>query len=378
MFVDEARVRVAAGRGGDGCISFRREKFVPKGGPDGGDGGDGGNVLLLVDDSMRTLLHLRHRPLFKAGRGQPGEGKQRFGKRGEDCVITLPPGTTVRDAESGALIAEMGAPGESLLIARGGKGGKGNERFKSATRRTPRIATKGKDGEARELALELRLLADVGLVGLPNAGKSTLLARVSNARPRIGDYPFTTLEPNLGIVAIGDYDSLVMADIPGLVEGAHKGRGLGIRFLKHVEKTRVLLFLIDCMSDTPEEDLRILRREITKFSSSLGRRPHIVAFSKTDLREAGWEAPSIPGGETLSFSAHTGDGVDTLLKRLRELLLKTTTSERQVVAEREGTDDSEVPFAVRIDRGDDLGSHPWPQKWHAYRSDEGGDSTSDG
>ncbi|MDM7915181.1 MAG: GTPase ObgE, partial [Candidatus Eisenbacteria bacterium] len=269
MFVDEARIRVLAGRGGDGCVSFRREKFVPRGGPDGGDGGKGGDVLLLVDPDLRTLLHLRHQTSFAAERGADGGRKQCFGRNGADVLIRVPAGTIVKDAKTGAWIADLVEPGASIAVARGGKGGKGNVHFKSARRRTPRIATPGEEGTERELILELRLPADVGLVGLPNVGKSTLLARVSNARPRIGDYPFTTLQPNLGIVAVGESFSFVMADIPGLVAGAHEGRGLGIRFLKHIERTRLLLFLIDALSRDRERDLRMLRAELHSFSPEL-------------------------------------------------------------------------------------------------------------
>jgi GTP-binding protein len=378
MFVDEARVRVVAGSGGDGCISFRREKFVPKGGPDGGDGGDGGDVILQVDPGLRTLLHLRHAKLFKAGHGRPGQGKERTGRRGADCSLRLPPGTIVRDAASGAWIADLTAPGENLVVAHGGKGGKGNTRFKSSTRRAPRIATDGKEGESRELAIELRLLADIGLVGLPNVGKSTLLARLSNARPRIGDYPFTTLAPNLGIVAIGEDYSFVMADIPGLVEGAHKGRGLGIRFLKHVERTRVLLFMIDSMSEDPEADLTVLHNEIAKFSPALARRPRLVGFSKADLRPTRWRPPKVARQTALAFSAHTGRGVAGLLRRLRGLLEELgdgdQLDERASTAERA----ADRPFADRIDRQEDLGAYPWPRRAHAAPADTNGETAADG
>jgi GTP-binding protein len=268
----------------------------------------------------------------------------------------------VRDAETGAWIADLVAAGDSLIIARGGKGGKGNEHFKSSTRRTPRVATRGKEGQSLELLLELRLLADVGLVGLPNVGKSTLLARVSNARPRIGAYPFTTLAPNLGIVPIGESFSLVMADIPGLVEGAHEGRGLGIRFLKHVERTRILLFLLDCMSEAPEVDLRTLRREIARFSPSLSRRPALVAFSKADLRGSDWEAPEVAGAIPPSFSSHTGQGIDSLLGCLRTLLEQSGAQETRSGPDVEEAADSWTPFAIRVDQGEDLGPRPWPRR----------------
>jgi GTPase len=363
MFVDEAKIRVASGKGGNGCVSFRREKYVPKGGPDGGDGGDGGDVILLVDPDLRTLLHLRHQTLFEAQRGDPGRGKQCSGRRGSDCLIRLPVGTIVRDAQTGEWIGDLTVPGATFRVAKGGKGGKGNTRFKSSTRRVPRIATPGGEGESRPLALELKLFADVGLVGLPNVGKSTLLARVSNARPKIGDYEFTTLEPNLGIVAVGRFFSFVMADIPGLVKGAHAGKGLGIRFLKHLERTRVLLFLIDSLSPSPEDDLQILRHEVESFSPALARRPFLVAYSRSDLRGGGWR-PVVSGElAPLAFSAHTGDGVADLLDRLRERLLAEPIEPEAPEVTGEASE-SLLPFGERLDRGDDLGIFPWPRRWY--------------
>jgi GTP-binding protein len=376
MFVDEARLRVVAGKGGDGCVSFRREKFVPKGGPDGGDGGDGGDVVLVVEEGKRTLLHLRHERLFTAEPGKHGEGKQCTGRRGADRVIPLPMGTVVKDAETGAWIADLMEPGARFLVARGGRGGKGNARFKSATRRTPRIATPGGEGETRELALELKLLADVGLVGLPNVGKSTLLSRVSNARPKIGDYPFTTLEPNLGIVGVGQDFSFVMADIPGLVEGAHAGRGLGARFLRHVERTRTLLFVIDSLSETPVQDLSVLRAEISRFSRDLARRPQLVAVSRIDLHGPGWSPPPLEDEAPIAFSAHTGEGVESLLVRLREILQTRVSGPPGIIeaygemdgeagerpAETSGPERGKDPFAWRVDAEEDLGATPWPTR----------------
>ncbi|MBM3285830.1 MAG: GTPase ObgE [Candidatus Eisenbacteria bacterium] len=371
MFVDEARIRVVAGGGGDGCVSFRREKFVPRGGPDGGDGGDGGDVVLIVDPDMRTLLHLRHRPLHEAGRGMNGSGKQCSGRRGGDYLIRLPAGTVVRDAETGALVADLVVAGDSFLVARGGKGGKGNVHFKSSTRRSPRFATPGGEGEARDLLLELRLLADVGIVGLPNVGKSTLLSRVSNARPKIGDYAFTTLEPNLGIVPGGEFYAFVMADIPGLVEGAHKGRGLGARFLKHIERTRVLLFLLDSISEDPEKDLQILRREIESWSGALCRRPWLVAFSRADLRGDSWSPPRVAGQEALAFSAHSGRGIQNLLRALREFLDRCEEPRVPEAAPESQSDPSGTrSFAERIDRGEALGDSPWPRQWLVLRSED--------
>jgi GTPase len=362
MFVDEAQVRVAAGNGGKGCISFRREKFVPKGGPDGGDGGDGGDVRLLVDGGLRTLLHLRHTPRFAAGNGGHGLGKQCSGRRGADCLIRVPPGTIIKDEETGAWIADLVEVGDSIRIALGGKGGKGNVHFKSATRRSPRIATPGGEGEVKRLVLELQLLADVGLVGLPNVGKSTLLARLSNARPKIGNFPFTTLQPSLGIVAVGESDSLVMADIPGLVEGAHEGRGLGVQFLRHIERTRLLLFLIDSLSVDPVADFRLLLAELASFSAPLARRPRVVAYSRGDLKGPGWAPTPIEGEETLVISSQSGQGIPELLGRLRDGVVAVpadpSASRGAVVTTR-----ADLPFAWRVERGMELGTSPWPERW---------------
>jgi GTPase len=363
MFVDEARVRVIAGTGGKGCVSFRREKFVPRGGPDGGDGGDGGDIRILVDGGLRTLLHLRHTPTFAAQHGRHGLGKQCSGRRGSDCLVRVPPGTIIKDSRTGAWVADLVEVGDSILVARGGKGGKGNVHFKSATRRSPRISTPGGIGEEKELLLELQLLADVGLVGLPNVGKSTLLARLSNARPKIGNFPFTTLQPSLGIVAIGATDSLVMADIPGLVEGAHQGRGLGVQFLRHIERTRLLLFLVDSLSEDPDADFRLLLAELAAFSAPLARRPRIVAFSRGDLREPGWIPPVIDGEETLVISSQSGLGIQGLLHRLRDAVWAVPEEAASTERTIDAIAHDDLPFAWRVDRGLDLGKHPWPQRW---------------
>ncbi len=367
MFVDETRIRVVAGKGGDGCVSFRREKFVPRGGPNGGDGGAGGDVVLVVDPGLRTLSHLRHVGTVAAGRGENGMGKLCSGRGGAGRTIGVPIGTIVRDARTGAWITDLVAIGDSFRIARGGRGGKGNHHFKSSTRRTPRIATPGEEGEQREIRLELRLLADVGLVGLPNVGKSTLLARVSNARPRIGDYPFTTLEPNLGIVEVGPYWSFVMADIPGLVEGAHEGKGLGARFLRHVERTRILLFLLDSLSEHPAEDLATLRGEISSFSASLAARPSLVAFSRHDLRGADWVPPLIEGHAPIVFSAHSGEGLEALLQEIKRILQSAVEEPIEPDSltpsrAKDGTSGPLDAFASRVARGDDLGPRPWPTR----------------
>ncbi len=349
MFIDEAVIRVKAGDGGNGAVSFRREKFVPKGGPDGGDGGDGGHVILVVDPNMRTLLRFRHQHTFRAGTGNHGAGSLKTGHRGGDCVIPVPTGTMVRIHPGDRLVADLVRPGDSVRIARGGRGGKGNARFKSATRRTPRIATDGVPGEEHELRLTLKLLADVGLVGLPNVGKSTLLRRVSNAEPKVGDYEFTTLRPSLGIVSLGEFESFVMADLPGLVEGASKGKGLGLRFLKHIERTRLLLFLIDSSSGDPAGDLATLLYELESFSPALVRRPRLMVYSRSDL-VAARDLPDLgptsePGGTAaaLRISAATGEGVPELLQRVSVELARIEESEAEWVVSEEPAGDEPGP-----------------------------------
>jgi GTP-binding protein len=286
-FVDEARIRVAAGNGGRGCVSFRREKFVPFGGPDGGDGGDGGSVTLRSRDGINTLADFRIVRTFRAENGQPGGGKDCTGRGGTDTLIEVPVGTVVRDSETGEQLGDLARPGIDLLVARGGKGGWGNQRFKSSKNRSPRQYGPGLPGESRELELELKVIADVGLLGLPNAGKSTLISAVSAARPKVADYPFTTLYPNLGVVACGNQRSFVMADIPGLIEGAADGAGLGIRFLKHLQRTRVLLHLVDiCPVDPdadPVRDARSIVGELGKFSEDLLAKPRWLVLNKSDL-----------------------------------------------------------------------------------------------
>jgi GTP-binding protein len=392
MFIDEVTLEVHAGDGGDGCVSFRREKFVPKGGPDGGDGGDGGDVILVVDRNMRTLLPYRHQRRFSAGDGQAGMGRQMFGRRGADVVIRVPPGTVVEEAPSGLVIADLVGPGDRLVVARGGKGGKGNVHFKSATRRVPRIATPGKPGGERMLRLTLKLLADVGLVGLPNVGKSTLMKRISNATPRVGAFPFTTIRPNLGIVGIGEFQSLVVADLPGLIEGAHAGKGLGIQFLKHIERTRVLLVLIDCTAADPAGDLEVVLGELEAFRPNLRRRPRILCYSKTDLRQ-GRELGAIGGETPIRISSHTGEGIDELLRSLARTVEEIERQEsenaslelagsrkldfppaelrsqarglgpRPALAENRTGRGTEA-FADRVDRGDPLGAEPWPRDYY--------------
>ncbi|MGD9503473.1 MAG: GTPase ObgE [Syntrophobacteraceae bacterium] len=285
-FVDEVKIKVQSGNGGRGCLSFRREKYVPKGGPDGGDGGRGGDVYLEATERKQTLLDFRYIHLFKAASGKHGQGQNRHGRAGEDLVLEVPPGTLVKDVETGEVLADLTEAGQRWMAARGGRGGRGNARFVSSTRQAPRIAEDGEEGEERELALELKLIADVGLVGLPNAGKSTLIAAVSAARPKIADYPFTTLVPNLGVVRYEDAPPFVIADIPGLIEGAHEGAGLGVRFLRHIERTRILVHLVD-VSGAPEGDpllpYRQIEHELRSYSQKLEKKPRIIALNKVDM-----------------------------------------------------------------------------------------------
>ncbi|WP_440997282.1 Obg family GTPase CgtA [Arhodomonas sp. SL1] len=327
-FVDEARIRVAAGDGGDGCVSFRREKFVPRGGPDGGDGGRGGSVYLVGDEGLNTLADFRHSRRYAAERGDNGRGRQMTGRSGEDVVVPVPVGTVVVDAETGETIGDVTAEGERLLVARGGDGGIGNIHFKSSTNRAPRQSTPGQSGERRELGLELRVLADVGLLGLPNAGKSTLLRAVSAARPRVADYPFTTLYPSLGVVRVGPGQSFVMADIPGLIEGAAEGAGLGVRFLKHLARTRLLLHVVDvsCIYDDrdPAEDAASVVGEVARFDPALAARERWLVLNKMDLIPAdeqeavtaeiaaamGWDGP------VFAVSGETGEGTAELCRRV--------------------------------------------------------------
>lgn len=286
-FIDEAKIEVVAGKGGSGCLSFRREKYIPFGGPDGGDGGDGGSVYLRADEALNTLVDFRFKRIFKAENGQPGMGKQRTGRKGEDLYIHVPIGTLARDLDTGDLLGDLTEHGQTLLVAKGGLHGWGNIRFKSSTNRAPRKITLGEMGDSLRLQLELQVLADVGLLGLPNAGKSTFIRAVSSAKPKVADYPFTTLHPNLGVVSVGAYRNFVIADIPGLIEGAAEGAGLGIQFLKHLSRTTILLHIVDMMPANPDEDIvenaLSIVRELEKYSSELGEKERWLVLNKIDL-----------------------------------------------------------------------------------------------
>lgn len=325
MFFDEAKIYVRAGDGGDGCLSFRREKYVPFGGPNGGNGGAGGNVYLVVDPNLNTLIHFKKRSHFRAGRGEHGRGKNQTGARGEDCFIAVPPGTVAHDAETGELLADLTEPGQQVLVAAGGRGGRGNAAFATPTNQAPRIAERGESGQERWLHLELKRIADVGIVGKPNAGKSTLLAAVTAARPKIADYPFTTLEPNLG-VALVDGQDIILADIPGLIEGSHRGAGLGHAFLRHVERTRVLIHLLDGTSDDPLRDWEEINTELALFNAELGARPQVVALSKMDLPEAREKWPRVQAAlqerkaRAVAISAATRQGVQDLMRLVAQML----------------------------------------------------------
>lgn len=284
MFIDYSKIQVTAGNGGNGCISFRREKFVPKGGPDGGNGGKGGDIIAVGNENTNTLLEYRYRKMFKAKKGQHGSGNNKTGKSAENIRLNMPLGTIIYDigGDKKVKIGELTAHAQEILIAKGGDGGRGNAMFATSTNQAPRTAEDGYPGEEKELELELKLMADVGLVGLPNAGKSTLLSTISSARPKIADYPFTTLEPSLGVVNTADFRSFAVADIPGIIENAHSGKGLGVRFLRHIERTKILLFLIDINSISPLDDYRILKKELSEFHQLFAKRRHLIALTKID------------------------------------------------------------------------------------------------
>jgi GTP-binding protein len=324
MFIDEATIRVKAGDGGNGCVAFRREKYVPRGGPSGGDGGKGGDIIMESSERHNTLVHFRFNPEYKAERGRHGEGAKKTGRDGADIVLKVPVGTIVYDQNTGQLVQDFARADDRIVIARGGRGGRGNAQFKTSTHQAPREHEDGRPGEERTLRLELKLLADVGLVGFPNVGKSTLISRISAARPKIADYPFTTLEPNLGVAVVGDMPheiSFVVADIPGLIEGAHQGAGLGIQFLRHIERTRLLVHLVD-VSDAsgradPVKDFAVIMEELTSFGAGLESKPMILVASKCDVANKSKLAKlkryaKAQGLELVAISAITGEGVEQL------------------------------------------------------------------
>jgi len=319
MFIDYAEITCASGKGGAGAVTFRREKFVPKGGPHGGDGGKGGSVIFVADQNLHTLQDIRYKKSYQADNGAPGSSNQKTGRDGEDVRIRVPLGTLIRDRNTSKVEADLVIEGEEFVACPGGKGGKGNARFKTATRQTPRHAQKGIPGEKRNFTIELKVLADVGLVGLPNAGKSTLLAAVSSARPKIADYPFTTLQPHLGIVKYGEYQSFVMADIPGLIEGASEGKGLGHQFLKHIERTKLLLFLIDTMESDPADTYELLQQELLSHNPDLSKRKHIIVRTKIDTKADHTDWTKMEN-EYLEISSVSGAGIPELIKRIGKLL----------------------------------------------------------
>ncbi len=327
MFYDQAKIYVRAGDGGDGMISFRREKYVPLGGPNGGDGGRGADVTLAVDPRLNSLIFFHRQSHFRAPVGEHGGTTNKTGASGEALLVMVPPGTVVRDADTDELLADLTEPGQQAVVAAGGRGGRGNARFATSTNQAPRVAERGEPGEERWLNLELKLIADVGIIGVPNAGKSTLLAAVSAARPKIADYPFTTLAPNLGVAQLDDFDTLVLADIPGLIEGAHTGAGLGHGFLRHVERTRVLIHLLDGAGENPLGDWAKINQELALYNPELAARPQIVVLNKMDLEETSllwWPevqaAARQHGFEALSISAVSGQGVRTMLYRVKQML----------------------------------------------------------
>ena len=333
MFYDEARTYVSAGDGGDGCVAFRREKYVPYGGPAGGDGGDGGDVVLYADPHLNTLYRFSKQHHFRAPRGEHGRGKNQHGAAGVRLRVAVPPGTVVYDADTGELLGDLAEAGQELLVARGGRGGRGNARFKSPTNQAPRIAEHGEPGQERNLRLELKLLADVGLVGVPNAGKSTLLAAVTAARPKIAPYPFTTLQPNLGVVVLDDSSrdrltDFVLADIPGLIEGASLGRGLGHKFLRHIERTRVVIHLLDGLAADPLTDFAAVNHELEAFGHGLAQKPQLVALNKVDMPAVRERWPEVEaalkaqGCTALSISALTREGTRQLLHRAAQMLVE--------------------------------------------------------
>ncbi len=365
MFVDEVVIEVKGGDGGDGMSSFRREKFVATGGPDGGDGGHGGSIIFIVDEGLNTLLDFRESRLYEAESGERGGSKQQHGKAGEDLVIKVPPGTTVTDTEKGEVIADLVEAGQQVVVVEGGRGGRGNARFKSSTRQAPRFSENGEPGESKKVKLELKVLADVGLVGYPSVGKSTLISKVSAAKPKIGAYHFTTLKPNLGVVKVGDYSSFVMADIPGLIEGAHSGVGLGDDFLRHIERTKVIIHILDISGiegRDPLKDFEKINYELKRFNPELIKRPQVVAANKIDLPQAKDNIAEVKadleerGYEVFPISAVTGEGLEDLIKRADKLVKEAPDDfvieeEEEILIRGPQPDEESDLFEVKEDNG---------------------------
>lgn len=358
MFLDEVNIEVQSGRGGDGAVHFRREKYVPRGGPDGGDGGKGGDIVLYVDSKRNTLSRFRRSRHFRAEDGRPGGGSNKTGRSGQDILIPVPPGTIIRDEVSGQMMGDLIEPDQRLIVCRGGRGGRGNARFATSRNQSPRLAEKGEPGEERTLQLELRLLADVGIIGVPNAGKSTLLAAVTNAQPKIGAYPFTTLHPNLGVTRLDDDVELILADIPGLIEGAHEGAGLGSTFLRHIQRTRVLIHLLDGMAEDPFADFSQINSELSLFDPRLGEKAQVIAINKIDLPQVRERLDQLverfkkAGHEVFLISALARQGV-------RELLYEANRQLSMVVEE-------EVPVEYPVYR-----LETDPSEFQVTREDDG-------
>jgi GTP-binding protein len=337
LFIDFVHIEISAGKGGDGAVTFRREKFVPKGGPSGGDGGYGGTVYIYADHNLHTLLDFRYKKKYEAEDGVPGSNSLKDGRKGEDLIIKVPVGTIIKESETGKILLDVDKAGETYLFAKGGRGGRGNSKFATPVNRTPRFAEPGRDGQRFKIDLELKLLADVGLVGFPNAGKSTFISVISEAKPKIANYPFTTLEPNLGIVRVGDYDSFTVADIPGIIEGASEGKGLGIQFLKHIERTGILLFLIDITSDDYERDFNTLISELKKYSPTLAKKRKFLALSKADLLDeeglALLKKVKVKGyrGIPIILSSANRLNVESTVKKLWDEIQKKKTTKNNLI-----------------------------------------------
>ncbi|MBE3092753.1 MAG: GTPase ObgE [Chloroflexi bacterium] len=364
MFVDRVKIKVRAGRGGNGVVSFRREKYIPKGGPNGGDGGKGGDIIIEANDKIGTLIDLYNHPHQSAKNGESGQGSNKKGKNGEDLFIKVPLGTLVEDMDSSTILSDLTENGQRIIVAQGGQGGKGNFRFKSSIRRSPRFAQKGEPGEEKKLYLSLKIIADVGLVGYPNAGKSTLLSRISAAKPKIADYPFTTLSPNLGVVSVDEAKSFMVADIPGLIEGAHQGTGLGDEFLKHIERTKIILHIIDgslIKKEDPLYSFRAINKELNSFSEKLTKKPQLIAINKCDLLSVKEnmsyfkDAFHKEGYQIFPISALTGEGLNKLIYSLSSLLDELKLKEKETITEvlpKKGTVYKFAPRFVINKKGD--------------------------